>query len=69
MSFLQADGPTPLVQAAIFAAIEIVVGMPCMLLWLGFGAAMQYLLRSDRALRAFNIAMGVLLAATVPLLF
>ena len=69
VSFLQADGPMPIVQAALFAAIEIVVGTPCMLLWLGFGAAMQYLLRSDRALRAFNVVMGVALAATVPLLF
>jgi hypothetical protein len=30
---------------------------------------MQYFLRTDRALRIFNVAMGLLLAATVPLLF
>ena len=35
-----------------------------MLVWLGFGAAMQRVLGTDRALRAFNIAMGLLLAAT-----
>ncbi len=69
VSFIQANGPAPIVQSAIFAAIEIVAGTPCMLLWLGFGAAMQSLLRTDRALRIFNVAMGVLLAATVPLLF
>jgi hypothetical protein len=29
---------------------------------------MQYVLRTEDALRAFNITMGLLLAATVPLL-
>lgn len=69
VSFLQADGPPPFVQAALFGAIEVVFGVPCMLLWLGFGAAMQRFLQTDRALRTFNVAMGLLLAATVPLLF
>jgi threonine/homoserine/homoserine lactone efflux protein len=68
VSFLQADA-APIVQAAIFGAIWFVTGIPCMLVWLGFGAAMQYFLRTDRALRIFNVAMGLLLAATVPLLF
>lgn len=67
VSFLQPDA-TPIVQAALFGLIFIVAGIPCMLIWLGFGAAMQYVLRTDRALRAFNIAMGLLLAAIVPLL-
>jgi threonine/homoserine/homoserine lactone efflux protein len=69
VSFIQPDGPPAYVQAALFGAIEVIFGVPCMLLWLGFGAAMQRLLRTDRALRTFNVAMGVLLAATVPLLF
>ncbi len=69
VSFIQPDGPPAIVQAGVFGAIEVVFGAPCMLLWLGFGAAMQHLLRTDRALRIFNVAMGVLLAATVPLLF
>ncbi len=68
VSFIQIDGPPPIVQAALFGLIEVVFGAPCMLLWLGFGAAMQRFLRSDRALRTFNIAMGALLAATVLLL-
>jgi len=69
VSFIQVDGPPPIAQAALFGAIEVVVGVPCMLLWLSFGAAMQRLLRTDRTLRIFNIAMGLLLAATVPMLF
>ena len=67
VSFLQPD-TTPIAQSALFGLIFIVTGIPCMLIWLGFGAAMQYFLRSDRALRAFNIVMGLTLAATVPLL-
>ena len=33
--------------------------------WLGFGTAMQRWLKTDSALRAFNVFMGLLLAATV----
>jgi threonine/homoserine/homoserine lactone efflux protein len=67
MSYLQPD-IAPMLQGAFFGLTFVVLGMPCLLLWLGFGAAMQYVLRTDRALRAFNIAMGLLLVATVPLL-
>lgn len=67
VSFLQPD-VAPVLQAAFFGVTFVVLGIPCMLVWLGFGAAMQHLLRSERALRTFNVAMGVVLAATVPLL-
>ena len=67
-TFLQTDGSAAITQAALFAAIFMFAGTPCMVVWLGFGAVMQRLLRSDRALRIFNIAMGVLLAATVVVL-
>ena len=67
-SFLQA-GSGAIPQAALFGLIFVAVGMPCMFAWLGFGAAMQRVLNSDKALRAFNITMGLLLAATVLLLF
>lgn len=67
VSFLQ-PGVAPALQAAFFGLTFIVLGIPCMLVWLVFGAAMQQFLRTDRALHTFNIAMGVLLAATVPLL-
>lgn len=64
-SFLRPDGSGPLSQAALFAAIFIAAGIPCMMVWLGFGAAMQRILRTDRALRRFNLAMGLLLAASI----
>ncbi|MBC8012811.1 MAG: LysE family translocator [Methyloceanibacter sp.] len=68
VSFLQTDGVPAILQAALFGLIFVVTGIPCMLVWLGFGAAMQYFLRSDRALRTFNIMMGLALVATAPLL-
>jgi threonine/homoserine/homoserine lactone efflux protein len=67
VSYLQPDA-NALLQSAIFGAIWVVIGIPCMFVWLAFGAAMQRVLRTDRALRIFNVAMGLLLAATVPLL-
>jgi threonine/homoserine/homoserine lactone efflux protein len=62
--FLEPGGAPPATQAALFSIITVTVGIPCMLVWLGFGAGMQRLLRTERALRSFNVAMGVLLAAT-----
>jgi threonine/homoserine/homoserine lactone efflux protein len=67
-SFLNTDGSGALAQAGLFAAIFMVAGLPCMAVWLGFGAAMQHVLSTERALRTFNVAMGVLLAATVVIL-
>ena len=67
-SFLSTDGSGALLQALQFAAIFVVAGLPCMAVWLGFGAAMQRVLRTDRALRTFNTAMGALLAGTAVLL-
>jgi threonine/homoserine/homoserine lactone efflux protein len=66
--YLDAQGSGAIGQAALFALIFIVAGMPCMFVWLGFGALMQRLLRTDRALRAFNVAMALTLAASVILL-
>jgi threonine/homoserine/homoserine lactone efflux protein len=63
-SFLEADAPSPLPQALFFALTFIIAGTPCMLLWLCFGTAMQRLLTTDGAFRNFNIAMGIVLAAT-----
>jgi threonine/homoserine/homoserine lactone efflux protein len=66
-SYLQV-GASAIPQAGFFAAMFLVIGMPCMFAWLTFGAAMQRFLRTDRALRGFNIAMGLLLASSVLLL-
>jgi hypothetical protein len=41
--------------------------VPCGVVWLAFGAGVQRMLRSERALRAFNVVMGGLLVASVVL--
>jgi threonine/homoserine/homoserine lactone efflux protein len=57
------------VQAAQLALIFGLVALPCCFVWLAFGAMVQRALRSERAMRTFNIVMGALLAASVVLLF
>jgi threonine/homoserine/homoserine lactone efflux protein len=42
---------------------------PCCFVWLAFGAVVQRALRSQRARRTFNVAMGAVLAASVVLFF
>ena len=45
--------------------VSVAAALPSGLAWLLFGASMQRLLRSPRAARLFNIAMGISLAASV----
>ena len=62
-------GQPLLPQVLLIAFIFGAVSMPCLLVWAGLGAGARHLLREARALRRFNIAMGVLLALSVlPLL-
>lgn len=54
---------------ALLALLFAAVSLPCLLVWAGFGVALRRVLSSPRAFRAFSVAMGVLLAASVlPLL-
>jgi len=60
----------PAAGSAVGQSIELgitfaAVTVPCFLLWLVFGAVLQRLLHSERAARAFNIAMAALLATSV----
>lgn len=64
-TYLQAGGDSLLLQAVLFAGVFVAAQFPSGLVWLGFGAAMHRLLRSERAARRFNIAMGASLAASV----
>ena len=56
-------------QSAAISLTFVLAAVPSCFPWLAFGALMQRLLRSDRALRTFNIAMAALLAASVILIF
>jgi threonine/homoserine/homoserine lactone efflux protein len=62
-------GQAAFTQATSFGALFVVASLPCCFVWLAFGAAAQRILRTERAQRIFNITMGLLLAASVALIF
>lgn len=53
------------VQLARIFLVFLAVGMPCLLVWAMLGSGAGRLLRSPVQLRAFNIAMAVLLVLSV----
>jgi len=53
-----ADVPT-------IALVLILVGLPCILLWAGAGSVLRRFLKRPHVLRAFNISMALLLAASI----
>jgi threonine/homoserine/homoserine lactone efflux protein len=68
-TFLQDGASSALSQSAAFGLTFVLASVPSCLPWLAFGAVMQRVLRSERARRLFNGAMGALLAASVLLMF
>jgi threonine/homoserine/homoserine lactone efflux protein len=67
-TFIDQTSSSALVQSGMLGLMFFAAALPSCLPWLAFGAVMQHLLRSERALRGFNIAMGALLAASVVLI-
>ncbi len=68
-TYLQSTAANPLVQALLFGLLFVMAALPCGLLWLGLGATIQQLLRDQGNARRFNVAMGVLLAGSVLLMW
>jgi len=64
-AYLGAGAGSALAQAMTLGVLFIGASLPCCFVWLAFGATAQRLLRTDRARRIFNVAMGALLAAAV----
>jgi threonine/homoserine/homoserine lactone efflux protein len=52
-------------NVALMAVLFYVVGFPCICLWAAFGTAMRQVLADSRRLRIFNVAMALLLVATL----
>ena len=52
-------------QVLLLALLFTMVSFPCSLLWVAIGAGAAQVLRSTRRLRAFNMAMAVLLALSI----
>jgi threonine/homoserine/homoserine lactone efflux protein len=67
-TFLDRSSGGALGQSAAFGLTFVLAATPSCFPWLAFGALLQRHLSSDRALRIFNVAMGLLLAASVVLL-
>jgi len=67
-TYLDAGSGNALIQALSLGGIFILGSLPSCFPWLAFGAVMQRWLSSDKALRAFNISMGALLAASLLLI-
>jgi threonine/homoserine/homoserine lactone efflux protein len=64
-TYLRADAGGALAQSLLFAALFATATLPSGFVWLGFGVGVRRWLASPRALRAFNLTMGALLAASV----
>ena len=54
-----------LLEAGRIAIAFILIGGPCILVWLMFGVGLKQLLTEPQHLRTFNITMGLMLAASV----
>ena len=53
------------VDVPLIAAVLVVVGMPCILLWASFGQMLRRFLSDPKMLRVFNIGMAALLVASI----
>jgi threonine/homoserine/homoserine lactone efflux protein len=63
-TYLQ-SAASPLAQALWMMGLFLVAALPSGFVWLAFGTALRRWLGTPRRLRAFNLAMGALLAASV----
>ncbi|CAH0299099.1 LysE family translocator [Roseomonas sp. CECT 9278] len=63
-AFTTPDGDI-LAETLLIAGAFALVCFPCCLVWAALGAGASRLLRTDRALRGFNIAMAVLLVLSL----
>jgi threonine/homoserine/homoserine lactone efflux protein len=64
-TYLRADASGALTQSVGFAALFAAATLPSGFVWLAFGTGLRRWLSSPQRMRAFNLAMGALLAASV----
>jgi threonine/homoserine/homoserine lactone efflux protein len=64
-TYLRADASGAVVQALSFGLLFVLVALPSCFVWLAFGATVQRLLSTERAVRLCNVAMGAMLAGSV----
>lgn len=64
-TYLQSGVGSAFQQSIAFGLLFILAALPSCFVWLAFGAGLQRFLHTERALRVFNVAMGLLLAGSV----
>jgi threonine/homoserine/homoserine lactone efflux protein len=64
-TYLQAQAGGALQQSIAFGLLFVLAALPSCFVWLAFGAALQRFLRTERAMRMFNVGMGAVLAGSV----
>jgi threonine/homoserine/homoserine lactone efflux protein len=64
-TYLHTDAGSAVVQALSFGLLFVLAALPSCFVWLAFGATIQRLLATERAVRLFNVAMGAMLAGSV----
>lgn len=67
-AYSQGLSQSPLGDALAFGGLFFIAAFPSGLVWLVFGAVMRTFLGDERKARIFNVAMGLLLAASVILM-
>jgi threonine/homoserine/homoserine lactone efflux protein len=60
-----ANPEAPFLSVALIAVVFVLIGLPSVSTWAGFGVALRGFLSDPTRLKWFNVAMGVLLAATL----
>ncbi|HEY7031458.1 MAG TPA: LysE family translocator [Thermomicrobiales bacterium] len=64
-TYLHAGAASAFVESAYFGVLFVLAALPSCFVWLAFGASVQRVLRTERAARAFNVAMGTVLAGSI----
>lgn len=64
-TYLETEAGSPFKQSLSFGMLFAVAALPSCFVWLAFGAAVQRLLQTKRALKIFNVAMGALLVGSI----
>ncbi len=64
-TYLQAQAGSALQQSIAFGMLFVLAALPSCFVWLAFGAGLQRFLRTERAMRVFNVGMGAVLAGSV----
>lgn len=67
-TYLSVESGSAAAQSALLGGLFVLATFPSGFIWLAFGAAVQRLLRSRHARRAFNVSLGVVLALSVALI-